>query len=598
MTTGGMRVLPITDINGNTEALTGFKGLKRVRKLNGERTLSFAVVPLESNEHTYGMVQEESRVMFDYETYVIKQVIERKVGNKYIKQCEAIHEFYVDFMGSYMYEEYSGTYSLSQLLDLIFKGTKYKYSSNTYEPGGGGEVLNEKKSVQGFGKSNRLALFYQALERWGASFEFLFDFLAKSKYIYVTSKPGRDRGFQLRYNHNIKAIERNIDSKGLTTYIRGTGKGITAEYRSPNADKFGVIHAEPFSDDRFTVMDNLVEKLKSLVSDVPFVSITVDFIDMRKQGYPSETPNEGDKVYLIYEPIGIDIITNIVDITEDYNMSLELVKTNVTIANSGKSMTSSTLSSMQSNQNMQKTVENVIGSDGKVKDGALSDSFKKANDTLESVSKELEMKEGISAYNVLFKQQQIKFDSKGIRLTRDAGKTWTELIDYNGLNMGGGLSANDIKGGVLSSKDGTLKIDLEKGTVDYYANAASKATSFYHEIDKAKRNVYYWTLGKYIPGDSALCLGTINRDGTTTQSILVEKERGDVYVKSPTLFCEADAKFQKPVIPMETGKNAIGSKDATWGEGYFNHLQATTLNGVDVEALLERISALEAKLVN
>ncbi|NOP79591.1 phage tail protein [Bacillus paranthracis] len=597
------RLLTIEDIYGNSEPLSGFKSLKSVRKLNGERTLSFMVVPTEENAHTMPLLQEESRVRFDKEDYVIKQVIERKVGNRYVKQCEAIHSFFVDFMGAYEYKTYTGKFKLWQILDILFKGTKHKYAYNTYSPDGSGRVLDVEKELTGFGNDNKLSLVYKALELWGAYFEFIEETLDEGKYMWVSSNPGKDRGFQLRYNYNIKAIERNIDSKGLTTYIKGFGKEIETEYKSPMADLFGEVHAVPFSDERFTIKENLIEKLKTLVSDKPNVSITVDFIDLLQMEYPKEIPpNEGDPIYLIYEPLGIDLITRIVEITEEYDEELNLLKTLVTLSNFNKGMSSMAAQSVQSVQNVQKTVVNVKQETNKLKDtvGTLSESTKQTIDTLASVEKELRLKDGIIAVNPINPKKLIIFDSTGIRISNDGGLTASSIIGYEGLSLDGGfkgnISADKIRGGLISSDNGKLKIDLKGETVDFYSNSGQKSTTFAKENDSTGTEVFYWALAETARSNAAIAIGRRNKDGKLTQSILVKGEEGNVYIKSPKLICESEATFHKPVIPLEPGKNYIGTEASPWGEGRFTNLHATNINGVEVSKLLARIETLESKI--
>ncbi|PEN39250.1 hypothetical protein CN630_30700, partial [Bacillus wiedmannii] len=76
-----MNLITITDVLGNTEILTGFKSFNRVRKVNGEKVISFLIIPTEENKHAFPLVQEESKVEFDGETYVIKSIAERNIGN-------------------------------------------------------------------------------------------------------------------------------------------------------------------------------------------------------------------------------------------------------------------------------------------------------------------------------------------------------------------------------------------------------------------------------------------------------------------------------------------------------------------------------------
>ncbi|WP_179884315.1 hypothetical protein, partial [Bacillus toyonensis] len=54
-----MNFITITDLAGNTEILTGCKSLNRVRRVNGEKVVSFLIIPTEDNKHAFPLVQEE-----------------------------------------------------------------------------------------------------------------------------------------------------------------------------------------------------------------------------------------------------------------------------------------------------------------------------------------------------------------------------------------------------------------------------------------------------------------------------------------------------------------------------------------------------------
>ncbi|MEH7463823.1 phage tail protein [Bacillus thuringiensis] len=404
-------------------------------------------------------------------------------------------------------------------------------------------------------------------------------------------------------------MERIIDSKGLTTYIKGSGKDLEAEYRSPMADLFGEIHAQPFSDERFTVKENLIEKLKTLVNDTPNVSITVDFVDFLRMDYPEEIPpDEGDAIYLIYEPLGIDLTTRIVEITEEYDEQMNLLKTLVTLANFNKGMSSIAAQSVQTVQSVQKTVVNVTKETNKVKDtvGALGESVKQSYDTLASVEKELRLKDGIVAVNQNSPKKLIIFDSTGINLSNDGGLTTKNIIGYEGLNFDGGvegdINADRVRGGTMSSVNGKLKIDLVGETLDFYSSTGQKSTTFSNTTDSKGTEVFYWALTETAQSNTEIGIGKRNKDGEFSHSILITGENGNVFVKSPRFICESEAifhkatQFKEPVIPVEPGKNSVGTEKAPWGEGRFNNLYTTTINGVEVAKLLERIKTLETKL--
>ncbi|PDY09170.1 hypothetical protein COM83_30880, partial [Bacillus cereus] len=99
------------------------------------------------------------------------------------------------------------------------------------------------------------------------------------------------------------------------TYIRGYGKdGLMREYTSPNVHIFGFLEAPMIDDERYTTISGLDNALKESLQDTPIISMTLDFIDLRKAGYPYIIPNEGDRVLLIYEPMNVDIETRIMEI--------------------------------------------------------------------------------------------------------------------------------------------------------------------------------------------------------------------------------------------------------------------------------------------
>lgn len=72
-----METLTITDLQGNTEILTGFKNFKRKRRVNGEKIITFSIFPTTLNSDSFLLVQEESKVEFKGETYIIKSLKEK-----------------------------------------------------------------------------------------------------------------------------------------------------------------------------------------------------------------------------------------------------------------------------------------------------------------------------------------------------------------------------------------------------------------------------------------------------------------------------------------------------------------------------------------
>ena len=82
---------------------------------------------------------------------------------------------------------------------------------------------------------------------------------------------------QFRYKHNIKTLKKSVDTTKLATAIKGYGaNGLVVEYRSPNEAIYGARWAEPIKDERYTIAESLLERLKQELVDAPEVSIELE----------------------------------------------------------------------------------------------------------------------------------------------------------------------------------------------------------------------------------------------------------------------------------------------------------------------------------
>ncbi|NYE07274.1 phage minor structural protein [Bacillus niacini] len=426
-------MLIITDINGNTEALTGYKGLKRYRNVNGEKTLAFLILPTEQNAHSYPMVSEESVIDFDGEPYRIKQIAEKSRGTTFIKEVIAVHTFF-DLIDDHVYALHSGSMTFASAVQFVLGDTEYTWS-----------IVDQfyAQDFENFGDENRLALFQTLLERYGA------EFTLNGTHITFRQRIGNATDFQFRYNYNVKTITRDIKTSNLSTYIKGFGKknedgtyAVEAEYTSPNAAVFGIRHAKPVRDERYTTVEGLNTRLQAELIDEPEVSITIDFADLRRAGFPYDVPSEGDDVFLIYEPIGIDIETRLVDIDEEFaEDSLLPIRTTVTLGNIRDSVVDRWAS-------VEKQVSDIIGSDGKVKYNVLDAAVKRATEALQSAQTELEFDNGIIARDKNNPNFLVLFNAAGLGISTDGGQTFRQAITSQGVVTdvltAGQIDANNI----------------------------------------------------------------------------------------------------------------------------------------------------------
>jgi phage minor structural protein len=451
-------LLIITDIGGNTEALTGYQGLRRSRNLNGEKTLSFIALPTPQNAHSFGMVTEESVVEFDGEPYRIKQLAEKSKGSVYYKEVIAVHTFF-DLIDDHVYDLHTGSMTFESAIQFVLGGTDYTWAIvDTFYA----------QDFENFGDENCLALFQTLLERYGA------EFTLNGTHITFKKRIGNATDFQFRYNYNVKTITRDVKTSNLSTYINGYGKDIESEYTSPNASVFGIRHAKPVRDERYTTLEGLNERLRAELNDEPEVIITIDFADLRRAGFPYDVPNEGDDVFLIYEPIGIDVETRLMDIDEEYTEGSDLpIKTVVTLGNIRDSI-------VDRWANVEKQINDIVGGDGKLKYNALDAAVKRATEALQSAQTELEFNNGIIARSKDNPNHLVLLNSAGVGISTDGGETFSEAITHLGVNTSvltaGQIDANNIsvRGGTesayslvdvngISIKGGAIRIERPDG---------------------------------------------------------------------------------------------------------------------------------------
>jgi phage minor structural protein len=435
-------LLTITDIGGNAEALTGYRGLQRKRNINGEKTLAFLVLPTPQNAHSYPMVSEESVVEFDGEPYRIKQLAEKSRGTTYYKEVVAVHTFF-DLIDEHVYALHTGSMTFQAALQFVLGGTEYTWSIvDTFYA----------QDFENFGDENRLALFQTLLVRYGA------EFTLNGTHITFRERIGNATDFQFRYNYNVKTITRDVKTSNLSTYIKGFGKQnddgtyvVESEYTSPNATVFGLRHAKPVRDERYTTLEGLNARLQAELIDVPEVSITIDFADLRRAGFPFDVPTEGDDVFLIYEPIGIDVEARLVDIDEEFTEGSDLpIKTIVTLGNIRDSI-------VDRWANVEKQVNGIIGGDGKVKYNVLDAAVKRATEALQRAETELEFENGIIARSKINPNHLVLLNSAGVGISSDGGQTFREAITADGFVLSAGaigqLAANNIRIGPETTFD-------------------------------------------------------------------------------------------------------------------------------------------------
>ena len=300
-------MLIVTSLQGQTEALTDYKNFTIRRRVNDEYSLSFLLFKTDRNAHSYDLVTEESIIEYDGQQYRIKKIVEKSLGNTAVKDVQATHIFF-DLIDAFQYGVINGTLTLDQCLSHALSGTDWTYTiADTFD-----SVYFDE-----YGKDNALALVQLALNEFGAEVEI------GNKTVTIRKQIGVNTDFQLRFKHNLRTISRSIDTSNLSTVIKGYGNrdeygnyNLELTYRSPQADVYGERHAPPIYCDDCTTTTELEERLKSTINDTPEISFDIEFVELKNNGYPNESIGLGDTVYVIYEPLEIDITARVLEMVE------------------------------------------------------------------------------------------------------------------------------------------------------------------------------------------------------------------------------------------------------------------------------------------
>jgi len=283
-------MLVVTNLQGQTEPLPDINGVEDVEQVNGEYSLSFVCFNTKNNQYAYPLVQEESTVELDGHEFRIKQMTE--VRDR--KEVHAQHIFF-DLVDHYQEGTFGGTHTLDEFATYALKGTGFTFEN--VDVTGGAFIPN-------FGEGNVVALVRQICDAFGCEVQIM-----PGRHLRFMKQIGADKDEQFRYKHNIKTIKKSVDTTKLATAIKGYGaNGLVVEYHSPNEAIYGTRWAEPIEDDRYTIAESLLERLKQELVDVPEVSIE---LELSQLGFDVEL---GDRVWVIYEPLGIDFQTRVMEI--------------------------------------------------------------------------------------------------------------------------------------------------------------------------------------------------------------------------------------------------------------------------------------------
>ncbi|WP_158738616.1 phage tail protein [Alteribacillus sp. YIM 98480] len=425
----------VTDLEGNTERLADYQ-IERKRKVNSEHSLTITLYKTKRNEHSFDLAVEEALIEYDDREYRIKKVIDRTHGRIPIKVLQADLTFF-DLVDEYQYDTISGSNPIQDYLDHALEGTDYTY-----------EVIDSFNSerAQNFGEDTALALVQDILNRFGAEIEI------DGTHLRFYQQIGRKTDIQFRYKHNIKTIEREVDTSNLSTYIKGFGGEqnddgtypIEEEYTSDMADVYGIRHAPPVYDERFTTSEGMQEHLENIIEDTPKIKFKIEAVELLHAGVDTEQLEIGDELFVIYEPLDIDITARVIEITDYPEQNRSAV---FTLSNFENNVTQDIADFNRTKQQMDSIFEGRTTLPYNVLDSAV----KNATEALTEAETELNFEDGIQAIDPDDPNRVVVFNSAGMGISDDGGASFSEAITADGFVLSAGaigqLAANNIRVG-------------------------------------------------------------------------------------------------------------------------------------------------------
>lgn len=285
--------------------------LSITENLNELSTLTFTFDDSVQNKVATLMMSPQTSVMVPEtgQTFRLTNVNPTSLGNRRSYQVSAIHVG-TDLHDKYVEKRLSNTQSLDDCMKFITDGTGFKYVIH--------DSFKNYSFSDGFGGDFADSLLMNTLKD-DFGFEFYFD----NWTIHIYKQMGELDQFVFIDGYNASKIAWTEDYSNIRTYIKGLGKqndngtyAATAEYKSPNANIWGVKQAATVQDDRFTDGSSLLEYIKSQLQDYPIIQYTMERAAFENGAKLSEfnsvrVGNSG----LIKDRFGIDVDTRIVGMT-------------------------------------------------------------------------------------------------------------------------------------------------------------------------------------------------------------------------------------------------------------------------------------------
>lgn len=292
--------------NNNVEPLIDFDAHTAAIKqtLNGDYSLSFYIPKTAKNTHCYDLIQEDALITVEGETFVIVSVAELPLS----KNVTAVHEFF-ELNDEQVDQTLADAFhTIEGALSVIFNNLEWSYQVHDTFP---------TAYLKDVGDDNPIALLQDVLKAFGAEYSVS----SVDKTVHIYKRVGVDTDYQIRYKHNLVAIDKDIDASDVKTAIhirynkREDGAyASTTVYTSPHVDKYRKVKWAKTVEYDTTSAEVAQAYGASQINDTPIITIACEFVHLQRAGYNASDIALGNSFYLIDERLNENELARINEI--------------------------------------------------------------------------------------------------------------------------------------------------------------------------------------------------------------------------------------------------------------------------------------------
>lgn len=453
--------------NVKSEEFIALTELTYSHKVNGEKSIKGTIY---SGEEVIRGIDRGWSMEFQGEVYFITYALPVDNGESVTVEFDAIHEFFYRMGKSSVYKVLNGSNTAKSYLDLIFSGSGYGYSL---------EVALPAFEKQNFGLKNRLSLFNDFINSTSTEFKVL------GKTVTIVEKVGSDLSTIVRKGFNMQdlGLEHNIGD--FVTYAKGFGAFVDPEneskgrlevtYKSPLAEIYGILEADPVVDERYTKTESMLARLKELVESSYSISVSLTVEDLQKAGYKYAFPDPGDYITAVNEDLKFQQKIRIVGIDESFDVLGNPIEKSV-ICNSLNLIDQKNQADASNSQ----TWSDIANGVKVIPNEWLTVAIQNATNALLEAQTELKFtSNGILAVEKGNSNRLVILNSAGVGVSTDGGKTFENALTAEGVNasaittgilrainiIGVAISGSTITGSTIISARGMYKTEISGGTM-------------------------------------------------------------------------------------------------------------------------------------